>query len=101
MIMLNFTISLSVIDKSNNKQTQYLALNFIKEKKLIQNTIIHFNELSMRSINCINTNIELLKNGSIKVSVHVVEILLTNLKQKLRSLKNFQIPKFLSTRDLL
>jgi hypothetical protein len=70
MIMLNFTISLSVIYKSNNKQTQYLALNFIKENKIdSKNTIIHFNELSMReSVNCINTNIELLKNGSIKVS---------------------------------
>ena len=63
-------ISLVVIVKSNNKQTQYVALNFIKESKIdSKNSVIHFNELNMReSFNSINTNIELLRDGSIKVS---------------------------------
>lgn len=93
MTIFNFTISTSVIIKASQKQTQYLALDFIKKNKInTEKTVIHFNELMIReSLNSINTNIELLKDGSIEVSSAARgRNTIDKLEIKAEKLKNFQ-----------
>lgn len=109
LISFNFIISTTVILKSNNKQTQYLALDYMNAVGVsTKNIVIHFNELGMReSIYHLNTNKELLKKKIIQVSkiargkntLDKIEIKIEKLN-KYSDLSNFKYEGFVMTNGI-